>query len=110
MGLVVVRQELRHGAAIALGHEGVLAPGIIALLDGDGLIKPLPQPPERHLLITGQRQLQAVHGQDAGVALCVDQQLPVGAVVDKEGFVGVAVAEVPPQQGQNPVFGLDFRP
>ena len=53
--LVIVRQKLRHGAAIALGHEGVLAPGIIALLDGDGLIKPFPQPAELHLLLTGQR-------------------------------------------------------
>ena len=39
----------------------------------------------------------------------IDQQLLVGAVVDEEGLIGVAVAEVPPQQRKDAIFRLDFR-
>jgi len=33
----------------------------------------------------------------------------MGAVIDEKGLVGVAVTEVPPQQGKNAVLRLDLR-
>ena len=38
----------------------------------------------------------------------VKERFVVGAVVDEEGFVLVAGAEVAPQQGQHPVFRLNL--
>jgi len=107
--LIVLRQELRHRAAITLGHAGVLTAGIFPLLDGNRLVETLPQPAELYLLIAGQRRTKGIRRQNAGVAIGIDQHLTVGAVIDKKGFIGIPVAEMTPQQRKNAVFGLNFR-
>ena len=60
------------------------------------------------LLRAGQLQRQAFHRDDAALALGVQQQLPVGAVVQEEGLPGHAAAEVVGQQREHPVLWLDL--
>ena len=58
---VVCRQELCHSAAISFGHKRVLALGIIALLNGNRVIKTLPQNAVVNFLFTGKRQLDIIY-------------------------------------------------
>ena len=61
MALLIDRKKFRHGAAVALGEKTVLTVGIGALLNGDRVIKPLPQSAVMKLFLTGQCQMNAVH-------------------------------------------------
>ena len=87
---------------------GVLAPGIGALGDGHGLVKALPKPAVLDLPLVREGKMQLVHRKDAGAPLGVQQNLPVGAVVNEKGLVGVAAAKMTAQQGQDLVFRFDL--
>lgn len=99
------RKELRHGTAVPLGQKRVLTPRIFPLLDGHALEELLPKRPVVQLFALGQSGLKAVDLRYAGASVGVQQQLPVGTVINKETLVGVPLAEVAAQQGQYPVFG-----
>ena len=103
------RKELRHDAAVPLGQKRVLTPRIFPLLDGHDLEELLPERPVVQLFALGQSGLEAVDLRYAGASVGVQQQLPVGTVINKETLVGVPLAEVAAQQGQYPVFRLDLR-
>ena len=105
MGVIL---ELCHGAPIPLWHLGHAAAGILTLPDGDGVVKPLPQQPVAGLCLVGWRHPEVVQRADQGLSLLVEQRLVMGAVVEEESLVPVAVAEVAAQQGQDPVFRLDL--
>jgi len=87
---------------------GVLTPGILPLLDGDGVVEPLPQQAVGDLCLIRLRHLEVIQGQDHRLPGGVEQRLPVGAVVDEELLVLIAAAEVVPQDRQHPVSGLDL--
>lgn len=101
--LVVHRKKFRHDAPIPFGEKRVLTAGVGPLPDGYGAEKLLPQGTVLKLLRAGQLQRQAFHRDDAALALGVQQQLPVGAVVQEEGLPGHAAAEVVGQQRKHPV-------
>ena len=101
-------EELRHCAAITFGQKGALAAGIISFFDGDRLIEAFPQSAIMDFFFTRKRQLQLIHRKNAGLALSIKQNLPVSAIEDEKGFVGVSIAKMAPQQGKNTILGLDF--
>ena len=102
--------EFRHGAPVPLGHVGHAAAGVFPLPDGDGVVESLPQQAVAGLRLIRRGHLEVLQGPDGRAALGVEQGLLVGTVVEEEPFVPVAVAEVTAQQGQDPVFRLDFAP
>ena len=109
MGLKVVRiLKFRHGAPVALWHLGHPAFGIVALLDANGVIKALPEKPVASLSLIRRGHLEVLQRADNGLARSIKQRLFVGAVIDEEGLVLVAGAEVAPQEGENPVFWLNL--
>ena len=109
MGLeILLPLELCHGAPVALWHLGHPAFGIVALLDGNGVIKALPEKPVASLSLIRRGHLEVLQRADNGLARSIKQRLFVGAVIDEEGLVLVAGAEVAPQEGENPVFRLNL--
>ena len=106
--LIVRRQKLCHGPTVALGKKCVLATRIDTLPDGHSVEKFLPQGTVLKFFPTGQIQRQMVYRNNAPLALGVQQQLAVGAVIQKKRLSGHAAAKVASQQGKHPVFGLDF--
>ena len=89
-----------------MGHPQA---GILPLPDSDGVIKPLPQRPIAGLGFVGTGHLEVLQGQDLRPPIGVKQGLPMGAVVEKEPLVLIAVAEMTAQQRQHPVLRLDLR-
>ena len=98
-------EKFRHRSAVTLGQESVLTAGIVPLFDGNGVKESPPQHAEMEFFITGKSELQTIYLHDAGVTFCIDQQFFMGAVVDEEGLVGIACAEVIAQQRKYTVLG-----
>ena len=88
-----------------MGHAAL---GIVPALDGNGVVKPPPQPPVIQLLLPRLLQVKFRQRDDGPPAWLVEQGLFVGAVVEHEGLPAVPGAEVGAQQGEHPVFGLNF--
>ena len=103
-------QKFCHGAAVALGEKRILTAGISPFLDGNGFIELFPKSSVVNLLLARQGKLQTVHGNDPRVALGVEQQILVAAVIDEKGLIGIAAAEVVAKKRENLVFRFDFRP
>ena len=96
--------KFRHGIPVAFGHLRLLAFRIIALLDGDGIIKPLPKNAVIGFRFVGRGHLERLQGADDCLPGSVEQRLLVGAVIDEKCFLPVAGAEMAAQDGEDPVF------
>ena len=94
--------------AVALGQVGGLALGVDAALDGDGIEKTLPQPPPGLLLLPGGAHAELLHRLDGPAEARGKEGLVVGAVVEHQLLPAQPGGEVGPQQGEDPVFGLDL--
>ena len=106
----VLPLELRHGAPVAFGHVAHAQAGVFPFLDGNGIIKPLPQQAVTGLRLVRRGHLEGRQGPDNRLAGDVEQGLPVGAVIKEETLVVKPGGEVSPQRRENPVFWLDFAP
>ena len=100
--------KFRHGIPVAFGHLRLLAFRIIALLDGDGIIKPLPKNAVIGFRFVGRGHLERLQGADDCLPGSVEQRLLVGAVIDEKCLLPVTGAEMAPQNGEYSVFGFDL--
>ena len=83
--------------------------GIIPLPDGHGVVELLPEAAVGGLRFVGGRQAQGIQRPDGGSPVLAQQHLMVDPVVDQKVLILKAGAEVPPQQGKDPVLRLDLR-
>ena len=88
-----------------MGHAAL---GVVPAFDGDGVVKPPPQPPVVQFLLPRLLQVKFRQGNDGPPARLVKQGLFVGAVVEHKGLPAVPGTEVGAQQGEHPVFGFNF--
>ena len=71
---------------VALGHVSGLTLGILPPLDGDGLVKPPPQPPPGPFGLPRRADAELLHRQDTPLKVGIEEGLPVGAVVQGDLF------------------------
>ena len=83
--------------------------GVIAFPDSHGVVELFPEAAVGGLRLVGGRQSQGVQGPDDRGAMLAQQHLVVDPVIDQEVLILEAGAEMPPQQGKDPVFGFDLR-
>ena len=100
--------ELRHGGPIALGHVAHSKAGIFPLLDGNGVVKTLPQEAVTGLRLIGRTHLKLSQRVDGCFPRDVEQRFFVGAVIEEEALIVKAGAKVPTQHGEDPVLWLDL--
>ena len=79
---------LRHHAPVTQRHMRALTAGIVAGLNGDGLVKLFPQRAERPFLDAGRRQFQLFHSDDPYTLAVVNQRRMVRAVINQKAFAG----------------------
>ena len=100
--------KLRHSAPIPLGHIAHAEPGVFTLLDGDGVVKTLPQQPVIGLCFIRWSHLKIDQRADDSFSGGVKQGFMVGAVVNEEFFILIPGAEVTSKDGQYPIFRFDL--
>ena len=100
--------KFRHGAPVTLRHIGSAAFGIVPLLDGNGVIEPLPQNAVVGLRFVRRGHLEELQGPDDRFPGGVEQRLLMGTVIDEKGFLPVAGTEMAPKDGEDPVLGFNF--
>ena len=100
--------ELRHGDPVALWHVAHAEAGVLPLLDGDGVVEPLPQEAVAGFRFIRRGHLEIRQGPDDRLAGDMEQGLFVGAVIEEKALVVKPGGEVPAQHGEDPVPGLDL--
>ena len=100
--------ELRHGAPVALGHVAHPQAGVLPLLDGDGVVEPLPKEAVAGFRLVRRGHLEVRQGPDDRLAGDMEQGLFVGAVIEEKALVVKPGGKVPAQHGEHSVFRLDL--
>ena len=100
--------KFRHGIPEAFGHIGHAAAGIFPFLDGHGIIKAFPEEAVGGFCLVGFCHFEVLQRCNHGFSLGVQQDFSVCAVINKERFVIVPGAEMPPQKGEYSVFRFDL--